>query len=54
MAITNEFPNANASLTDGSTTIPFIFTDGNGSKNVRAFQARPYPRSFRSRRTAPA
>ena len=45
MAITDDFPTGHATLSDGSTTIPFIFTDGNGKKNQRAFTASPYPRT---------
>ena len=45
MTITDDFPTGHATLSDGTTTIPFIFTDGNGKKNQRAFTASPYPRT---------
>ena len=45
MTVTDDFPEGHASLTDGSTKIKFIFTDGQGKKNERAFQAQPYPRT---------
>jgi hypothetical protein len=45
VTITGDWPNRNASLSDGSTTIEFTFTDGQGKKNPQAFQAQPYPRT---------
>jgi hypothetical protein len=42
---TSAHPDRHASLSDGSTTIEFIFTDGEGKKNEKAFRAEPYPRT---------
>ncbi|MCK4818967.1 hypothetical protein KA005_24555, partial [bacterium] len=39
------FPREHASLSDGTTTVKFIFTDGQGKKDERAFKADPYPRT---------
>jgi hypothetical protein len=39
------FPEEHASLSDGTTTVKFIFTDGDGNVNPLAFQASPYPRT---------
>ena len=45
MTITVPFPTGFASLSDGTTTIPFIFTDGQGKKNPLSFRTDPYPRT---------
>jgi hypothetical protein len=42
---TGTHPDRQASLSDGSTTIEFIFTDGQGGKDENAFRASPYPRT---------
>jgi hypothetical protein len=42
---TGTHPDRQASLSDGSTTIEFIFTDGQGGKDENAFRAAPYPRT---------
>ena len=45
MTIIEAFPTGFASLSDGTTTIPFIFTDGQGKKNPLSFRSDPYPRT---------
>jgi hypothetical protein len=42
---TTQFPEEHASLSDGTTTIKFRFTDGDGKVNPLAFRASPYPRT---------
>jgi hypothetical protein len=42
---TGSHPTGHASLSDGSTTIEFLFTDGQGEKNQESFKAEPYPRT---------
>ena len=37
-------PTHHASLTDGTSTIGFIFCDGNGQRDIRAIRATSYPR----------
>ena len=41
---TSAYPTRHASLSDGTTTIEFNFTDGQGKVNEQSFRAQPYPR----------
>ncbi len=47
MTITSSepYPKGHVGLSDGSTTLDFILTDGEGVKNPRAFRASSYPRT---------
>ena len=43
-ASSSDWPNYHATLTDGTTEIPFVFSDGKGNEDLTAFSMNPYPR----------
>ncbi len=40
----SDWPNYDATLTDGTTVIPIVFSNGKGEEDITAFRLASYPR----------